>query len=63
MQAIATIKHNDPSRTDRVTLYRADDSNLVYAAADDETPYETDVTIDHISDAWGGPEWDLQTIE
>lgn len=58
---IATIRHNDESRTDRVALYRRDDSPYVWAAAFDESPYVTDVLVDDVKAAWGDG-WDLQMI-
>lgn len=63
MTAIATIKHNDSRHTDRVTLYVVGGSPWVWAQAEGEEPYETDVAVDGIESAWSGPEWDLQIDE
>jgi hypothetical protein len=58
---IASIKHNDNSRTDRVILYRSDESDYVYAGAGDEQPYETDCLCAYhwINYVWSSPNWDL----
>src|SRR5690606_34462004 len=55
---IGTIKHNE--REDRVSLYRVEGDPNVWAAADDEEPYRTDVPLDGVGTAWGDPVWDLQ---
>lgn len=63
MTPVATIRHNDTERTDRVTLYTREDSRYVWAAAADEEPYKTDVRREDIDDAWGSqPVWDLQYL-
>lgn len=58
---IGSIKHNDWTRTDRVSLYRAADGR-VWAAARDEDPYPTEVPFDRAATAWDGPEWDLRLV-
>jgi hypothetical protein len=35
----------------------------VWAAAEGEEPYRTDVDVDRLESAWSGPQWDLRLIE
>ena len=59
MKLLGTIKHNDPTRNDRVSLYN-NGNDYVWAKAVDEEAYETDVPLEDVELAWGSDEWDLQ---
>lgn len=62
MTTIGSICHSDhdPSEGVRVTLYRVAGDDRVWAAADNEEPYPTDVNVGRESQAWHGPQWDYQ---
>lgn len=64
MTAIGTICHSDhdPAEGIRVTLYRVDGSDCVWAAAEGEEPYRTDVPLGRELQAWHGPQWDYQPL-
>ena len=59
MKKIASIRHNDGDSAGRVALYQGPDG-YVWAAAEAEAVYRTDVLLAGISLAWSGPAWDLQ---
>jgi len=62
IMAVATIAHNDQDGK-RVTLYTRSGDQNVWAAAEGEEPYRTDVDVDRLESAWSGPQWDLRLIE
>ena len=59
MKLLGTIKHNDRTRNDSVSLYD-NGTAYVWAKAADEDEYETDVPLEDVELAWGSDEWDLQ---
>lgn len=64
MTPIGTICHSDhkPSDGVRVTLYMVDGDTNVWASAEGETPYRTDVPVGRESQAWHGPDWDYRPV-
>jgi len=53
IMAVATIAHNDQDGK-RVTLYTRSGDQNVWAAAEGEEPYRTDVDVDRLESAWYG---------
>lgn len=64
LKAVATIRHNDSDAIEdrRVTLYTVEGDELVWAAAEGEEPYRTDVKVAQMHQAWAGRAWDLTEI-
>lgn len=63
MRLVATIRHNDPRRPDRVALF-VDARGRVFAlAVDDLDPVDTGVDLERLSTAWGGVAWDLREVD